>query len=184
MNYKENKILDTAYVIANTIMSHQDFYLYEDCNANHKQLLETIIEAAIWYLHQVKELWTGDISIGALKKIFESDNPKKIKLTKDHHYPRKFSAAELFKLNWSTFSNPAEEVLHRYQNIYCRFNFVLPEENKSLVKYQKGYVFRIPEDSYRKAGIYLRNISEEQLTQIKKGDRNLAELLIYNEIKN
>ena len=58
------------------------------------------------------------------------------------------------------------------------------KENKSLVKYQKGHVFRSPEDSYRKADIYLRNISEEQLTQIKKGDRNLAELLISNEIKN
>ena len=103
MNLKENKILDKAYVIAKTVMSHQDFYLSEDCNANHKQLLETMIGAAIWYLPQVKELWTGDISIGALKKFFESDNPKKIKLTKDHHYPRKFSAAELFKLNWSTF---------------------------------------------------------------------------------
>ena len=32
--------------------------------------------------------------------------------------------------------------------------------------------------------VYLRNIFEEQLTQIKKGDRNLAELLISNEIKN
>ncbi len=118
MNLKENKILDKAYVIAKTVMSHQDFYLSEDCNANHKQLLETMIGAAIWYLPQAKELWTGDISIKALKKFFESDNPKKIKLTKDHHYPRKVSAAELFKLNWSTFSNPAEEVLHRYKNIY------------------------------------------------------------------
>ena len=27
------------------------------------------------------------------------------------------------------------------------------KENKSLVKYQKGHVFRSPEDSYRKAGI-------------------------------
>lgn len=184
MNLKKNKILDKAYVIAKTVMSQQDFYLSEDCNANHKQLLETMIGAAIWYLPQVKELWTGDISIGALKKIFESDNPKKIKLTKDHHYPRKVSAAELFKLNWSTFSNPAEEVLHRYKNIYGRFNFVLPEENKSLVKYQKEHIFRSPEDSYRKAGIYLRNISNEQLSSLKKGDRNLAELLISNEIKN
>ena len=107
-----------------------------------------MIGAAIWYLPQVQELWTVDISIGALKKFFESDNPKKIKLIKDHHYPRKVSAAELFKLNWSTFSNPAEEVLHRYQNIY------------------------------------LRNISNEKLSSLKKGYRNLAELLISNEIKN
>ena len=179
-----NKILDKAYVIARTVISQQDFYLSEDCNANHKQLLETMIGAAIWYLPQGKELWTGDISIEALKKLFEFDNPLKIKLIKDHHYPRKVSAAVLFKLNWSTFSNQAEEVLQHYQNIYVSFIFVLPEENKSLVKYQKVHILLSLEDLYRKAGIYLRNISNEQLSSLKKGDRNLAELLISNEIKN
>ena len=173
-----NKILDKAEVIARTVMSQQDFYFSEDCNGNHKQLLETMIGAAIWYLPQGKELWTGDISIDALKNLFESDEPQKVTLTKDHHFPRKVAAAELFKLNWSTFSSPAEEVLQRYQNIYGRYNLVLPEENKRLVKYQKGIIFTSPEDSYRKAGINLRNITEEQLTKIKKGDRNLAELVI------
>ena len=133
-----NKILDKADVIARTVISQQDFYFSENCNENHKQLLETMIGAAIWYLPQGKELWTGDISIDALKKLFESDKPHKITLTKDHHYPRKVAAAELFKLNWSTFLSPAEEVLQRYQNIYGRYNLVLPEENKRLVKYQKG----------------------------------------------
>ena len=179
-----NKILDKAEVIARTVMSQQDFYFSEDCNANHKQLLETMIGAAIWYLPQGKELWTGDISIDALKNLFESDEPQKITLTKDHHFPRKVAAAELFKLDWSTFLNPGEEVLKRYQNIYGRYNLVLPEENKRLVKYQKGIIFTSPEDSYRKAGIYLRNITEKQLTQIKKGDRNLAELVISNQIKS
>ena len=174
------KILDKADVIARTVISQQDFYFSKECNENHKQLLETMIGAAIWYLPQGKELWTGDISINALTKLFESDEPNKITLTKDHHYPRKVAAAELFKLNWSTFSSPAEEVLQRYQNIYGRYNLVLPEENKSLVKYQKGIIFTSPEDSYRKAGINLRNITEEQLTKIKKGDRNLAELVISN----
>ena len=70
--------------------------------------------------------------------------------------------------------------MQRYQNIYGRYNLVLPEENKRLVKYQKGIIFTNPEDSYRKAGINLRNITEEQLNQIKKGDRNLTELVIYN----
>tara|TARA_B100001287_G_C22458357_1_gene423850 strand:+ start:98 stop:652 length:555 start_codon:yes stop_codon:yes gene_type:complete len=172
------KILDKADVIARTVISQQDFYFSKECNENHKQLLETMIGAAIWYLPQGKELWTGDISINALTKLFESDEPNKITLTKDHHYPRKVAAAELFKLNWSTFSSPAEEVLQRYQNIYGRYNLVLPEENKRLVKYQKGIIFTSPEDSYRKAGITLRNITEEQLTKIKKGDRNLAELVI------
>ena len=146
-----NKILDKANVIARTVMSQQDFYLSEDCNANHKQLLETMIGAAIWYLPQGKELWTGDISIKALKKLFESNNPQKITLTKDHHYPRNVAAAELLKLDWSKFPCPSEEVLKRYKNIYGRYNLVLPEE---------------------------------QLTEIKKGDRNLSELLISNEIKS
>ena len=178
-----NKILDKADVIARTVMSQQDFYFSEDCNENHKQLLETMIGAAIWYLPQGKELWTGDISIDSLKRIFESDEPNKITLTKDHHYPRKVAAAELFKLEWSTFLSPAEEVLQRYQNIYGRYNLVLPEENKRLVKYQKGIIFTSPEDSYRKAGINLRNITKEQLNQIKKGDRHLTELVISNQIK-
>tara|TARA_B100000963_G_scaffold265752_1_gene233976 strand:- start:8 stop:562 length:555 start_codon:yes stop_codon:yes gene_type:complete len=173
----KNKILDKSEVIPRIVISHQSFYFSDKCNKNHRQILETIVGAAIWYLPQSKERWTGDISIDALKKLFESDNPKKIKLIKDHHFPRKVAAAELFKLDWSTFSSPAEEVLKRYKNIYGRFNFVLPEENKRLVKFQKGSVCTSPEDSYKKAGIYLRNITVEQLKQIKSGDHNLIELI-------
>ena len=182
-NFK-SKILDKADVIARTVISQQEFYFSKDCNDNHKQLLETMIGAAIWYLPQGKELWTGEISIYALKKLFESHEPHKITLTKDHHYPRKVAAAELFKLDWSKFLSPAEEVLKRYQSIsiYGRYNLVLPEENKRLAKNQKGIIFTSPEDSYRKAGIYLRNITEEQLTKIKKGDRNLTELIITNNL--
>ena len=176
VNNNYDKILDKADVIARTVISQQKFYFSEDCNKNHKQLLETMVGAAIWYLPQGKELWTGNISIGALKKLFESDDPHKITLTKDHHYPREVAAAELFKLDWSTFLSPAEEVLKRYKNIYGRYNFVLPEENKRLVKYQKGIIFISPEDSYRKAGIILQNITENQLNQIKKGELNLTEL--------
>ena len=62
----ENKILDKAEVIARTVMSQQSFYFSEECNNNHRQLLETMIGAAIWYLPQSQELWTGDISIKAL----------------------------------------------------------------------------------------------------------------------
>ena len=182
-NFK-SKILDKADVIARTVMSQQDFYFSKDCNPNHKQLLETMVGAAIWYLPQGRELWTGDISIDALKKLYESHEPHKIKLTKDHHYPRKVAAAELFKVDWSTFLSPSEEVLKRYQNIYGRYNLVLPEENKKLVKYQKGLIFKSPEDSYRKAGICLRNITEEQLNKIKKGDRNIAELIISDNLRS
>ena len=69
-NFNSNfnkKILDKADVIARTVISQQDFYFSKECNENHKQLLETMIGAAIWYLPQGKELWTGDISIDSLK---------------------------------------------------------------------------------------------------------------------
>ena len=177
-----NIVLDKADVIARTVMSQQSFYFSKECNKNHRQLLETMIGAAIWYLPQGKELWTGNISIDALKKLFESENPNKVTLTKDHHYPRKVAAGELFKLDWSKFSTPAEEVLKRYKSSYGRFNFILPEENKKLVQYQKGHVFVNPEDSYRQACIDLRKISQEQLNKIRKGDRKLAELAMINQI--
>ena len=163
-------------------MSQQSFYLSKDCNENHRQLLETMIGAAIWYLPQGKNLWTGHISVDALKELAQSNTPEKVTLTKDHHFPRKVAAGELFKLNWSDFSKSSEEVLRRYENRYGRFNYVLPEENKRLVKYQKGGNFLSPEDSYQKAGIPLRKLSHEQLKMIRKGDRQLAELAISNQI--
>ena len=165
----ENKILDKAGVISRTVMSQQSFNFSENCNKNHRQILETIICAAIRYLPQSQELWTGNISIKALKKLSNSDTPYKINLTKDHHYPRKIAATELFKLEWS---------------IYGRFNFVLQEENKYLVQHQKEKVFVSPKDSYRKAGISLTKISQEQLNRTKKGDRRIVELALSNHLES
>ena len=179
-----SKILDKAEVIARTVMSQQSFYLSKDCNENHRQLLETMIGAAIWYLPQGKNLWTGDISVDALKELSQSTTPEKVTLTKDHHFPRKVAAGELFKLDWSNFLRPSEEVLRRYQNIYGRFNYVLPEENKRLVKFQKGGNFVSPEDAYQNANIQLRKLSNEQLNKIRKGDHQLAEFVITNQINN
>ena len=53
------KILDKAEVIARTVMSQQSFYFSKDCNRNHRQLLETMVGAAIWYLPQGWE-WGDD----------------------------------------------------------------------------------------------------------------------------
>ena len=178
------KIQDKAAVIARTVMSQQPFYKSIDCNENHRQLLETMVGAAIWYLPQGINLWTGDISVDALKELSQSKTPEKVTLTKDHHFPRKVAAGELFELDWSNFLRPSEEVLRRYQNIYGRFNYVLPEENKRLVKFQKGGNFVSPEDSYQNANIQLRKLSNEQLNKIRKGDRQLAEFAISNQINS
>ena len=178
----EKKILDKAEVIARTVMSQQSFYMSIDCNENHRQLLETMVGAAIWYLPQGKELWTSEISVEAIKKL--SETKLLSSLTKDHNYPRKVAACELFKVDWSKIAIPHEEVLNRYRTKYGLYNYVLPEENKRLVQYQKGHVFISPEDSYIQAGIPLRNLSHEQLNMIRKGDRQLAELAISNQINS
>ena len=174
------KILDKAEVIARTVMSQQPFYKSIDCNENHRQFLETMVRATIWYLPQGKELWTGEISVEAIKKL--SETKKLDSLTKDHNYPRKVAASELFKVDWSKIPIPHEEVLNRYQTKYGLYNYVLPEENKQLVQYQKGHVFVSPEDSYIQASISLSKLSHEQIKMIRKGDRQLAELAISIQI--
>ncbi len=67
------KIQDKAEVIGRTVMSQQPFYKSIDCNENHRQLLETMVGAAIWYLPQGKELWTGEISVEAIRKLSETN---------------------------------------------------------------------------------------------------------------
>ena len=53
------------------------------------------------------------ISVDALKAFVGTAGSKAVKLTKDHHYPRKVAAAELFSLKWTTIDDPAQEVLRR-----------------------------------------------------------------------
>ena len=176
----EKKILDKAEVIARTVISQQTFYKSKDCNENHRQLLETMVGAAIWYLPQGKDLWTGKISVDALKKL--SKTKDLTSLTKDHHYPRKVAAAELFKVNWSVIPIKSEEVLNRYRNKYGLYNYVLPEENKKLVKYQKAHLFVSPEDSYQQAGIQLIKLDYSELNLIRKGNPKQAELALSKQI--
>ena len=75
-----------------------------------------MIGAAIWYLPQGMDLWTGNISISALNKL--SLSQKISSLTKDHNYPRKVAVAELFKIYWKEIPVPAEEILNRYKSKY------------------------------------------------------------------
>ena len=163
---KEQKIIDKAEIIANTIISQQDFYLSEKCNENHKQLLETMVGAAIWYLPQGIELWTEQISFKAFEKLLSAKKAKDVKLTKDHQFPRKIAASELFKIKWEKVEDPKAEVLRLYRTKYGLFNYVLPDENKRLVKYQKAKIFKSPEDSYNKAGIKLKKLSIKEFKSI------------------
>ena len=87
------RLQERADVVARTVMSQQAFYQSDQCSPNQRQLLETIVGAAIWYFPQSDELWTGMISVDALKAFVGTAGSKAVKLTKDHHYPRKVAAA-------------------------------------------------------------------------------------------
>ena len=176
------RLAERAEVVARTVISQQAFYRSELCSPNQRQLLETMIGAAIWYFPQSDDLWTGCISIEALRALAESSSPKAAKLTKDHHYPRKVAAAELFAMDWAAVADPGAVVLDRYLQAYGQFNYVLPEENKRLVKYQKTHSFVSPNHSYQQAGIELRSLSRPLLKVIQAGERDLAILALNGGI--
>ena len=176
------RLLERADVVARTVISQQAFYQSDQCSPNQRQLLETMVGAAIWYFPQSDELWTGMISLDALRAFAGTSEPKAVKITKDHHYPRKVAASELLALDWTTIANPAAEVLERYLNRYGRFNLVLPEENKRLVKYQKTRSFVSPDHSYASAKIELIELSLPLLKEIQSGDAQLASMLLAGEV--
>ena len=176
------RLLERADVVARTVASQQPFYQSNQCSSNQKQLLETMVGAAIWYFPQSDDLWTGAISVTALETFAASSGPKAVKLTKDHQYPRKVAAAELFSLDWAAIQDPAEEVLNRYLGCYGQFNLVLPEENKRLVKYQKTHSFVSPENAYAQAGIQLKQLSKTLLKAIQAGETELAALVLAGDI--
>ena len=176
------RLLERADVVARTVVSQQPFYRSQQCSSNQKQLLETMVGAAIWYFPGSDILWTGAISVAALKLLAASSLPKTVKLTKEHRYPRKVAAAELFALDWSAIGDPAAEVLNRYLDCYGRFNYVLPEENKRLGKYQKTHSFVSPEHAYTQAGIELRYLSMPLLKEIRAGESELASLVLSGQI--
>jgi hypothetical protein len=92
------------------------------------------------------------------------------------------AAAELFALNWTEVDDPAAEMLQRYLNCCGQFNYVLPEENKRLVKYQKTHTFISPEDAYEQAGIGLKQLSRPLLNAIRAGEHQLASLVLTGDI--
>jgi hypothetical protein len=145
---------------------------------NQKHLIETMIGAAIWYFPQGKELWSGAISIEAIKAFHPNSGTSKPKLTADHEYPRKVAATELLHRDWSQETDPGKTMLQLYKSRYGRFNLVTPRENKLLVNHQRETVFRDPQTAYELAGIRLLAITSDQLALVKSRSQELIEMLL------
>jgi hypothetical protein len=144
-------------------------YTTDGATVTQRHYIETILGAALWYLPTSKELWTGKISIQALRDFHPRSGSAKPRLTEDHEFPRKVSAVELMQRAWKD-EDPSAAMLELYLKKYGRFNYITPTENKVLVKFQKTHLFADPESAYASANVRLLTISSAELKKILKRD--------------
>src|SRR3989344_2796913 len=157
----ENKLKDRCHVLKRIIISLSDIYYDSSTNDDQKRFIETILGAAIWYLPNDLDLWTGKFSEEALK-LFK-DGISINKLTKEHEYPRKLAAKEVLNSELSNITKSDSRLYELYTKKYGRWNLVTPKENKLLGKFQKDMSFISSEDSYSKAGIKLIKVERSLL---------------------
>ena len=112
-----------------------------------------MIGAAIWYLPNDLDLWTGKVSEEALKLIKQGTRIGK--LTKEHEFPRKLAAKEVLTSELNNLNKSELRLFELYTTKYGKWNLVTPKENKRLGQFQKDAIFVSSKDSYSKAGIKL-----------------------------
>ena len=174
----EARLIEQCQVLARAIRLLAPLYREASLLPSQRQLIETTVGAAIWYLPQGNDLWTGRISREALRAHLPSSSGQSPTLTKDHHYPGKVTAARLLSLDWTTVSDPAAELLTRYKQEYGTFNLVLKHENRRLMKYQRDGSFEDPTQAYASAGITLLDIGRDELAYVKRRDAATIERIL------
>ena len=91
---RDEKLGQRCEILADVVKALR--VLYPGATQTQKELLETIIGAAIWYLPECDGLFSGKMSAKALEEC--TRDPKQwAKLTKEHFYPRKQAGADLLK---------------------------------------------------------------------------------------
>ena len=120
-----------------------------------RRLIETLLGAAIWYLPQPRELWTGKISVNALASLPDG------KLSRDHNIPRKIAGARLLQLSLDQLSQ--ESLMLMYQQNLGTFNLVTKQENRKLMPFQRAEVYQTTEAAYLRAGIELVSAQDNPL---------------------
>jgi len=160
------KLEERCLILEDLIISTAEIYNREVISNDQKALLETIIGAAIWYLPNGQELWTGKISVNALEHI--KQGKLKSQLTKEHKYPRKQAGKQLLTTKYKEFQIRKTKLIDLYLNEYGKFNYVLKAENKQLVEFQKDASFIDDETAYIAAKIELINITTEEFKKLRR----------------
>jgi hypothetical protein len=142
-----NKRHEKFEALINMIISLQPSY--KNSSDSAKDFIETTIGAAIFYLPEKTQCWSGMISESLVGNRSEG--------VIEHEYPRKISAKNLLAVDWTKIDNPVEELKNLYYTKYGRFNYVTKEENSKLRVFQKEGVFVSPEEAYAKCNIQLVN---------------------------
>lgn len=87
------KLKERCDVLSTIVSTLYSFYHDPETSHDQRKFVETIIGAGIFYLPHSQRYWTGKISAAALTALKE--NPR-ARLTKEHQYPRKLAARDLF----------------------------------------------------------------------------------------
>jgi len=148
--------------------------LYQASAPGEQGLLEVLIAAAIFYLPNTPELYSGKISEQALASL-QSDLPG-TKLVEEHGIPRKVAGRLLFTTYLEDLRKDPKALERLYLEQFGRYNLVLKKENDRLRKFQRASVFTSEESSYAQAGIVLQDFSLEAYQDYKRSKR-LATIL-------
>jgi hypothetical protein len=163
------------------IMVKATRHVYLRASKYQQDFIETVVGAAIWYLPRMKTAWTGKISLAAVKS-FGSAETVSPKLSEEHVFPRKAAARRILldkHLSSSSFRK-------QYRDIYGKLHYITPAENRRIVSYQKSDEFTTKTDIYAQADIILINVSDSDLSHIKKRDGRFIDEIVrkYDKLQH
>jgi hypothetical protein len=180
MTNKTKMLREKLNVILMFVKNTYEEYFNENTSSTQRDLYAVIIGAGIFYLPSGKTLYSGLISTEAMDLLYKD---KKVKLVKEHSFPRKVGGRLLYELYRQRKEKNQEFTLDDLHNLYLnrigKYNYVLKTENDKLKKFQKlsslicsleffEIIHNIEFDSYIKAGISLCKIDYEEINRLRK----------------
>lgn len=163
----KNTLKKKSEIIAKSVKLLSTLYHDNTINRLQKDLLETILGAAIWYMPNGKILFSGKISEKALELIRQDTT---VKLVEEHGFPRKVAGNRLFNEHLEEVKSDFNNFEKLFIDKFGRYNLVLKEENLRLKKFQKVDNFISEKESYQLAEIKLVSPTADdyKLIQLKK----------------